>query len=154
MSKEGAAGEELRLEAVSLRLGSQRLIGPLDLMVPPGEVATLMGPSGSGKSSLLAFMCGTLDPAFAAEGRILLAAAVGFSVSIALYLPTLFAGAGVRGHRLGRKRGEAAGADRRLTGVYAFLQAGLPLAGFALALALPRLVFRHLRGLLQPTGQP
>ena len=72
MSKEAAAGEGLRLEAVSLRLGSQRLIGPLDLMVPPGEVATLMGPSGSGKSSLLAYLCGTLDPAFAAEGRILL----------------------------------------------------------------------------------
>ena len=85
---------------------------------------------------------------------ILLAAAVGFSVSIALYLPTLFAGAG----RFATLATEAvtanAGADRRLTGVYAFLQAGLPLAGFALALALPRLVFRHRRGLLQPTGQP
>ena len=31
-----------------------------------------MGPSGSGKSSLLAFICGTLDPAFTAEGRVLL----------------------------------------------------------------------------------
>jgi putative thiamine transport system ATP-binding protein len=31
-----------------------------------------MGSSGSGKSSLLAFICGTLDPAFTAEGRVLL----------------------------------------------------------------------------------
>jgi putative thiamine transport system ATP-binding protein len=29
-----------------------------------------MGPSGSGKSSLLAFICGTLDPAFRAIGRV------------------------------------------------------------------------------------
>ena len=31
-----------------------------------------MGPSGCGKSSLLSWLCGTLDPAFAASGRILL----------------------------------------------------------------------------------
>src|SRR3546814_20048839 len=31
-----------------------------------------MGPSGSGKSSLLDFICGTLDPVFAAAGRVLL----------------------------------------------------------------------------------
>jgi len=29
-----------------------------------------MGPSGSGKSSLLAFLCGTLDPAFRSQGRV------------------------------------------------------------------------------------
>lgn len=62
----------LTLAAVALRLGGRRLIGPLDLRVLPGEVVTFMGASGSGKSSLLAFICGTLDPTFATEGRVLL----------------------------------------------------------------------------------
>ena len=59
----------LVLDGVTLTLGGKRLLGPLDLAVRPGECASVMGASGSGKSSLLAFLCGTLDPAFAAEGR-------------------------------------------------------------------------------------
>lgn len=58
----------LVLDGVALALGGDRLLGPLDLAVRPGECASVMGPSGSGKSSLLAFLCGTLEPAFAAEG--------------------------------------------------------------------------------------
>lgn len=78
---------------------------------------------------------------------ILLAAAVGFSVSIALYLPTLFAGAGRFATLATEAVAANAGADRRLAGVYGFLQAALPLAGFGLALLVPRLAYRHRRGL-------
>ncbi|GAB4177792.1 MAG: ATP-binding cassette domain-containing protein [Thalassobaculales bacterium] len=62
----------LELRDVTIRLGGRRLIGPLSLAVPPGVVATVMGPSGAGKSTLLAFIGGFLDPAFAAEGRVLI----------------------------------------------------------------------------------
>jgi putative thiamine transport system ATP-binding protein len=65
-------GRGLRLEGVTLALHRRVLLGPLTLAVAPGSIATLMGPSGSGKSSLLAHLCGTLDPAFAAGGRVLL----------------------------------------------------------------------------------
>jgi putative thiamine transport system ATP-binding protein len=66
----GAEAGGLALERVAIRLRGRRLLGPIDLTVAPGEVAALMGPSGSGKSSLLAFLCGSLDPAFEAEGRV------------------------------------------------------------------------------------
>jgi putative thiamine transport system ATP-binding protein len=60
----------LELEGVGLSVGGRRLFAPLDLRVEPGAVVTVMGPSGSGKSSLLDLLCGTLPPAFAAEGRL------------------------------------------------------------------------------------
>ncbi len=78
---------------------------------------------------------------------ILIAAAVGFAVSIALYLPTLFAGAGRFDSLTIEAVAASAGGDRRLCGVYGFLQAALPLAGFAGALVLPGFLFRRRRGM-------
>ena len=78
---------------------------------------------------------------------ILFAAAVGFSVSIALYLPTLFAGAGRFDSLTVEAVAASAGGDRRIAGVYGFLQAALPLVAFAGALILPAIAFRHRRGL-------
>lgn len=62
----------LCLEGVSLTLGLRRLIGPLTLKVGEGEIVTVMGPSGSGKSALLNFICGTLESAFEASGEVVL----------------------------------------------------------------------------------
>ena len=70
---------------------------------------------------------------------ILTAAAVGFAVSVALYLPTVFAGAGRFETLATEAVALGSGGDRRLAGVFGFLQAALPLAGFALALLLPAL---------------
>lgn len=61
----------LILDQVAIDLGPRRLLS-LDLKVEPGDVLTVMGDSGSGKSSLLDFLAGFLSPAFTATGRILL----------------------------------------------------------------------------------
>ena len=63
-------GEPLELERVSLSLGERRLIAAFDARIGPGECLTVMGPSGSGKSSLLAWLAGTLDAAFIATGSV------------------------------------------------------------------------------------
>ena len=81
---------------------------------------------------------------------ILTAAAVGFAVSIGLYLPTLLIGAGRWPTVTTEAVGLAAGGDPRLIGVTAFVQAVLPFLGFALAILLPALLFRD-RRLMRPT---
>lgn len=58
---------------------------------------------------------------------VLAAAAVGFGVSVGLYLPTLFAGAGRIATLTTEAITLAAGSDRRILGAYALLQAVLPL---------------------------
>jgi putative thiamine transport system ATP-binding protein len=62
----------LTLRSVSISIGDKPLIAGLNLAVEPGTVATLMGPSGTGKSTLIAFVGGHLDPAFKATGRVLI----------------------------------------------------------------------------------
>ncbi len=62
----------LVLEGVRISLKERPLIGPLDLAVAEGEAMTVMGPSGSGKSSLLAFLAGALPPALQGSGRVVL----------------------------------------------------------------------------------
>ena len=61
----------LTLSSISICVGGRRLLS-IDRHIAPGEVLTVMGPSGSGKSSLLGFVTGTLPPAFRTEGRVCL----------------------------------------------------------------------------------
>ena len=77
----------------------------------------------------------------------LLGMALAFSVSIALYLPTLFAGAG----RIATAATEAAAAagsgTLRLAAVHGILLAVLPLAAFTAAYAAGAVLFRNRRGM-------
>jgi putative thiamine transport system permease protein len=79
---------------------------------------------------------------------LLVACAVAFAVSVGQYLPTLFAGGG----RVATLTTEAvtlsAGADRRVIGTWALLQALFPLLVYLAAAALPRHLYRQRRGLL------
>lgn len=61
----------LQLCGLRLRRGAEPLLA-LDLAVPPGTVATVMGPSGVGKSTLLAAVTGSLPEGFSMTGRVLL----------------------------------------------------------------------------------
>ena len=62
----------LQVQVHRLALGAQTLIGPMQIDVPAGAVHTVMGASGSGKSSLLAAVCGTLAEAFSWDGQVTL----------------------------------------------------------------------------------
>jgi putative thiamine transport system ATP-binding protein len=60
----------LDIDLTLLQAGDTVLLRDLQLHVAPGTVHTLMGDSGSGKSSVLAAVCGTLAPALRWEGEI------------------------------------------------------------------------------------
>ena len=72
---------------------------------------------------------------------------MGFATSVAQYLPTLLIGAGRVGTLTTEAVALAASGNRRLIGVWAVVQMALPMAIFALALALPALVARRRQGL-------
>jgi putative thiamine transport system permease protein len=116
------------------------LSGPwrgIDLRLPRAAAALGAGPSRRLFSIKLPILLAPIAAAMA----------VGVAVSVAQYLPTLFVGAG----RVATITTEAvtlsSGADRRVTAVYATVQATLPLLAYALAFALPALVFRNRRAL-------
>jgi putative thiamine transport system ATP-binding protein len=60
----------LDIQLALLQAGDTVLLRDLHLHIAPGTVHTLMGDSGSGKSSVLAAVCGTLAPALRWEGEI------------------------------------------------------------------------------------
>lgn len=53
---------EVCLRGVSKRYDGRRVVSDVDLTIPSGALAALVGPSGSGKSSLLRMICGLDHP--------------------------------------------------------------------------------------------
>lgn len=69
--------------------------------------------------------------------------ALGFAVSLAQYLPTLYVGSGRFATLTTETVNIANGGDRRVVGVYALVQWLLPLLIYSLALLIPAWRFRH-----------
>ena len=78
---------------------------------------------------------------------LLTALAIGFAVSVAQYLPTLVMGEGRVETLTTEAVALSSGGDRRVAGVFASLQALLPLLLYGLALALPAIIFARRKGL-------
>ena len=62
----------LELQKVSIRIQGRVLVNNLSLRVSGGDILTVMGASGTGKSTLLGFICGTLGREFDVQGKVLL----------------------------------------------------------------------------------
>ena len=60
----------LELAGVGIDAPDRVLVRDLSAQVAPGAVLALMGASGSGKSSLLAYLCGTLAPSLRGCGAV------------------------------------------------------------------------------------
>ena len=78
---------------------------------------------------------------------VLTALAVGFAVSIGLYLPTVLIGAGRLPTITTEAVALASGGNRRVIGVYALLQTLLPFAMFLAAAAIPSFIFTNRRAM-------
>ena len=127
----------LELREVSVGpVGRAPLFAPISLIVEPGQVGTLMGPSGIGKSTLLDAIGGHLVHGFAASGRVSLngrnvrdlpaeARRIGVLFQDAMFFPHLSVGDNLA---FGLAR-HIRGPSRRHAVAEALAQAGL--AGFA-----------------------
>ena len=82
---------------------------------------------------------------------LLIALAVGFAVSVGQYLPTLLVGGGRVETLTTEAIALSSGGNRRVIGVYVFLQMIAPFVVFAVALGGPAILFRNRRGLESAT---
>ncbi|MEM8849541.1 MAG: metal ABC transporter ATP-binding protein [Pseudomonadota bacterium] len=64
MSVEAGSEQSLvRIEGLSVAYGGKTALSGVDMSVEPGEIVTIVGPNGSGKTSLLRAMIGAIRPA-------------------------------------------------------------------------------------------
>jgi len=146
-----AALLNLRLDGTALGLVWSHL-----LWVLPYMVLTLVGAYRAFDARLLVSArvlgCTRLQACLRVKWPLLLrpmlaSLAVGFAVSVAQYLPTLFAGGGRFVTVTTEAVALSAGGNRRVLAVQALLQIGLPLAAFAIAAWIPHWLARHRKGL-------
>jgi putative thiamine transport system permease protein len=78
---------------------------------------------------------------------LLIACAVAFAVSVGQYLPTLFAGSGRVATLTTEAVTLAGGADRRVIGTWALMQAALPWLAYLLAALVPAMLYARRRAL-------
>ena len=152
----------MRLHDVTVSLHGRALVR-IDAEVPSGGVLVLMGPSGSGKSSLLAYVGGFLDPVFEASGTVTIDGTevtalppperrVGVLFQDPLLFPHMSVGGNLlfavpRGERRRREVAEGALRDAGLDGFYARDPATLS-GGQAARVALLRVLLSRPRALL------
>ncbi len=78
---------------------------------------------------------------------ILFAFAIGFSVSVAQYIPTILVGAGRYSTITTEVVSIASGSDRRILAVYALIQHLLPMIIFVFAMVVPKILFYKRKGM-------
>ena len=78
---------------------------------------------------------------------ILFSFAIGFSVSVAQYIPTMLVGAGRFATITTEVVSLASGSDRRVIAVYALIQQFLPMMIYALAIIFPKILYYNKKGM-------
>ncbi|MBU0463934.1 MAG: ABC transporter permease, partial [Proteobacteria bacterium] len=78
---------------------------------------------------------------------ILFSFAIGFSVSVAQYIPTMLVGAGRFSTITTEVVSIASGSDRRAIAVYALIQQFLPMMMYAFAIIFPKILYYNRKGM-------
>jgi len=78
---------------------------------------------------------------------ILFSFAIGFSVSVAQYIPTMLVGAGRFSTITTEVVNIASGSDRRIMAVYALIQQCLPMIMYAIAILIPKILYHNRKGM-------
>ena len=82
----------IRLHGLTKLYGSQRALDGVDLELGRGKIVGLLGPNGSGKTTMIKLLCGLLRPT---AGEVLIDGALPgpYTKSIISYLPDSLSGA-------------------------------------------------------------